>query len=171
MIEASFIPIERVESRILTLRGQKVMIDRDLAELYGVTTKRLREQIRRNSGRFPEDFLFQLSRAERDEVAAKCGNLTSLKFSPSPPFAFTEHGAIMAASVLNSERAVAASVYVVRAFVKMREIVSSTRELEAKMVELEHRVTGHDENIQALVSAIRQLMAPPEKAKKGKMGF
>jgi hypothetical protein len=98
------VPIERVERSILFLRGQKAMLDADLAVLYGVTTKRLNEQVRRNAERFPEDFLFQLTPEEKAEVVAKCDHLAKLKFSPVLPFAFTEHGAIMAASVLNSDR-------------------------------------------------------------------
>ncbi len=121
--------------------------------------------------RFPEDFIFQLTKSEVSEVAAKCGNPPELKYSPNLPYAFTEHGAIMAASVLNSERAVAVSVYVVRAFVRLREIVSTTRELDAKMNELERRVTGHDDQINALVAAIKQLMTHPAPEKKGKIGF
>jgi phage regulator Rha-like protein len=163
--------MERIETRILTLRGKKVLIDRDLAELYGVETKVLNQAVKRNVNRFPEDFRFQLSRSERLEVVTNCDHLADLRFSSQLPFAFTEHGAIMAASVLNSERAVAISVYVVRAFVRLREIVANTLDLEAKMKELERRITGHDDQIKTLVTAIRQLMQPPEAEKKGKMGF
>ena len=98
----------RIARQILVIRGQKVVIDADLAALYGVPTKRLNEQIKRNPGRFPADFVFQLSRVERDEVVANCDHLQRLKFSPTMPFAFTEHGALMAASVLNTPRAVEA---------------------------------------------------------------
>ncbi len=155
----------------MTLRGKKVLIDRDLAELYGVETRVLNQAVKRNESRFPEDFRFQLTRAELREVITICDNLADLRFTPKLPYAFTEHGSIMAASVLNSERAVAISIYVVRAFVKLREIVGTTRELEAKMTELEHRITGHDDQIKSLFVAIRQLMAPPTVEKKGKMGF
>ncbi len=105
------------ESRIHLIRGQRIMLDADLAEIYGVKTKRLNEQVRRNPRRFPMDFMFQLSPAEKAEVVAKCDHLKGLKFSPAPPFAFTEHGAVMLAAVLNSSRAVQASVAIARAFV------------------------------------------------------
>lgn len=169
--DSSIIPVERIESRILLIRGKKVLIDRDLAELYGIETKRLNAQVHRNQSRFPEDFLFRLTSTERDEVVAKCVHLSKLKFSPSLPYVFTEHGAIMAATVLNSERAVAVSVFVVRAFVKLREIATTTRELEVKLIELEQRIGGHDEQIKKLVMAIHQLMLPPQPVKKQKMGF
>lgn len=110
-----------LDHRILNLRGQKVILDADLATLYGVSTKRLNEQVKRNADRFPADFMFQLSRQEKAEVVANCDHLSRLKFSPSLPNAFTEHGALMAANLLNSRHAVAMSVYVIRAFVKMRE--------------------------------------------------
>jgi len=103
---ASIVPIERIQSRILLIRGRKVILDCDLAELYGVPTKRLNEQVKRNSERFPPDFMFQVSEPEKAEVVANCDHLQKLKFSPVLPYAFTEYGAIMAASVLNTERAV-----------------------------------------------------------------
>ncbi|HXD31731.1 MAG TPA: ORF6N domain-containing protein [Pyrinomonadaceae bacterium] len=108
-------PIERVERASLLIRGEKVILDVDLAGLYGVPTKRLNEQVKRNRGRFPTDFMFQLTSPEKSEVVANCDHLSTLKFSPQLPYAFTEHGAIMAANVLDSARAVRASVEVVRA--------------------------------------------------------
>ena len=164
------IPIERVERTILFLRGQKVILDADLGKLYGVTTKRLNEQVRRNQSRFPEDFVFRLSPEEKSEVVAKCDHLSKLKFSPTLPFAFTEHGAIMAASVLNSQRAIETSILVVRAFVRLREILITHRELARKLEELEGRIEAHDEQIVAIFEAIRQLMTPPEKPRK-RIGF
>ena len=113
------------------------MIDADPAALYGVPTKRLNEQVRRNAGRFPEDFCSQLSPAEKAEVVANCDHLARLKFSPSLPYAFTGHGAIMAANVLNSARAVKMSVHVVRAFVRLRELIASHKELVKRLDELE----------------------------------
>ena len=144
------------------------MIDADLAELYGVPTKRLNEQARRNAGRFPEDFCFQLSSAEKAEVVANCDHLARLKFSPSLPYAFTEHGAIMAANVLNSSRAVAMSVHVVRAFVRLREMIASHEELVKRLDELEARC---DEQFKVVFDAIRQLMVPPPAKPKRKIGF
>jgi hypothetical protein len=162
--------LARVESFILVLRGEKVILDRDLASMYGVSTKRLNEQVQRNKGRFPEDFLFQLTSEEKDEVVANCDHLRTLKFSPVLPSAFTEHGAIMAASVLNSPKAVEASIYVVRAFVKLRRFLASHVEVAHKLAELEQRVGHHDSHIQAIIKALRQLMAPP-KSRKRRIGF
>jgi hypothetical protein len=112
----TLVPLERVTQSILVIRGQKVMLDADLAELYATTTKRLNEQVKRNRARFPADFMFPLTNEEKAEVVANCDHLSRLKFSSVLPMAFTEHGAIMAASVLNSARAVEMSVFVVRAF-------------------------------------------------------
>jgi phage regulator Rha-like protein len=164
------VAVKQIESLILVVRGQRVMIDADLAQLYGVSTKRLNEQVKRNRDRFPVDFMFQLSEKEKTEVVANCVHLSRLKFSPSRPYAFTEHGAIMAANVLNSERAIEASVYVVRAFVKLREMLASHKELAGKLKELEERLDSHDHDIRALVAAIRQLMTPPAKQKR-EIGF
>jgi hypothetical protein len=114
------VPEERIAQGILMIRGHKVMVDADLANLYGVTTKRLNEQVKRNRERFPDDFMFQLTAEEKEQVVANCDHLARLKFSPAIPNVFTEHGAIMAASVLNTPRAVEMSVYVVRAFIRLR---------------------------------------------------
>ncbi len=166
----SMIPVEAIERRILLIRRQKVMLDSDLAQLYGVSTKRLNEQVKRNRRRFPSDFMFQLSEQEKSEVVANCDHLKNLKFSPVLPRAFTEHGAIMLASVLNSSRAVEVSIYVVRAFVNLREALARDRSLAQKLSELERRFERHDEEIQSLFQAIRQLMTPPEPTRR-KIGF
>ena len=142
------------------------MLDADLAQLYGVTTKRLNEQVKRNRDRFPEDFMFRLTAPEKAEVVANCDHLQRLKFSPVLPHAFTEHGAIMLASALNSRRAIEVSVYVVRAFVRLRGILATHKELAQKLGELERKIQGHDEHIRSLFEAIRQLMAPPERPRK-----
>jgi len=161
--------IETVENTIHLVRGHRVMLDSDLAAIYGVTTKRLNEQVRRNSYRFPQDFAFQLTAEEftnlRSQFAtSKKGGRRYL------PWAFTEHGAIMLASVLNSAVAIDASVRVVRAFVRLREIISANAELAAKFAQLERRLDSHDEAIAQLFAAIRQLLAPaPEK--KRQIGF
>ena len=147
------------------------MLDKDLAELYGVTTKRLNEQVKRNKGRFPEDFMFRLTQKEKDEVVANCDHLNKLKYSRNLPFAFTEHGAIMAASVLNTRWAVEVSIYVVRAFVKLRLMLAANKELSRKLNQLEKRVGKHDEDIQTLILAIRQLMKPDKSKKKCRIGF
>jgi hypothetical protein len=165
----ALVPIERAERSILLIRGEKVILDAALADLYEVPTKRLNEQVRRNRDRFPPDFMFQLTAAEKEEVVANCDHLARLKFSPSLPLAFTEHGAIMAANVLNSPRAVAASVMVVRAFVRLRQILATHADLARKLEELEKR---YDAQFQEVFRAIRALMAPPVPDKKRKrIGF
>ena len=169
--ETALVAIERIENRILLIRGQKVMIDADLAELYGVPTRVLNQAVKRNSERFPEDFMFSLTPDEKAEVVTNCDHLARLKFSSSLPFAFTEHGAIMAANVLNSQRAVEASVYVVRAFVRQREMIASNKELTAKLNELERKLTTHDQAIAGLINAMRELMAPPPQPRKRPIGF
>ena len=150
------------------------MIDTDLAELYGVETKRLNEQVKRNRERFPEDFMFQLTPVEKDEVVANCDHLAKLKFSKALPYAFTEHGAIQAANVLNAPRAVEMGVYVVRAFVRLRELIASHQELVHRLDDLEarieHKLESHDQAISGILNAIRELMRPPE-IKKRPIGF
>ena len=163
----SIVPLENIESRIFLIRGHKVMIDADLANIYGVTTKRLNEQVKRNRERFPEDFMFQLTKEEKDEVVANCDHLKKLKYSPVLPNAFTEHGAIMIATILNSPVAVQASIHVVRAFVKLRQILASNKELSKRFNELEKK---YDAQFKVVFDAIRQLMTPPE-PKRRKIGF
>lgn len=167
---SKILPVGQIAQRILWIRERKVILDADLAELYGTQTKRLNEQIKRNSDRFPDDFLFQLTASEKSEVVANCDHLDRLKYSPRLPYAFTEHGALMVAAVLNTPRAVDVSIYVVRAFVKLRDILASNEELAVKLTELEQRVSSHDATIGELVDAIRQLMAP-EPGKKRSIGF
>jgi len=167
------LPTSPIESRIVEIRGLKVMLDNDLAELYGVPTKRLNEQIRRNIERFPEDFMFQLTVDEFDCLRSQIATSNSGAGRGGRrhlPLAFTEHGTIMAASVLNSPRAIETSVYVVRAFVRIRELISTHKELSHKLDELERKVSGHDQAIAGLINAIRQLMAQPE-PKKRPIGF
>lgn len=146
----------KIERAILYIRGQKVMLDIDLAEMYGVKTKRLNEQVKRNINRFPPDFMFQLSDDEKQEVVAKCDHLTRLKFSPSNPYAFTEHGALMLASVLNSPLAIDTSVLIVRAFVRLRMILAQHSELEQKITELESK---YDKQFKVVFQALRALMS------------
>lgn len=168
---SALVRVERIESRILLIRGHKVMLDSDLAELYGVTTKRLNEQVKRNQERFPADFMFQLTPAETQNLRSQTATSNQGRGGRRyQPYVFTEHGAIMAASVLNSHRAIEASVYVVRAFVKLREMLRTHKELARKLAELETKIQGHDEDILALFEAIRQLMEPPEKPSK-RIGF
>jgi ORF6N domain-containing protein len=163
--------VEQIGSRILLVRGHKVMLDSDLAGLYGVTTKRLNEQVTRNRERFPADFMFQLTPGEtkrlRSQIATSKRGRGGRRYRP---YAFTEHGAIMAASVLNSRRAIEASIYVVRAFVKLREMLGARKELARKLAQLEKKIEGQDEEIMTLFEAIRLLMEPPEKPSK-RIGF
>lgn len=152
---------DELPQRILVLRGERVMIDSDLAELYGVTTKRFNEQVKRNLERFPIDFMFQVTPEEKAEVVANCDHLVKLKFSPHLPRVFTEHGAIMAASILNSSRAVEMSVFVVRAFVRLRQMLVEHQDLAERLDELEARVARHDNTLSTLVATIRQMATPP----------
>jgi hypothetical protein len=169
---SQIILVDQIEPLILTIRGHKVILDSDLAALYGVATKVLNQAVKRNRSRFPADFMFQLTAKEKTKVVTNCDHLSRLKFSPTRPYAFTEHGAIMAATILNSPRAVEVSVFVVRAFVKLRELVATHKELARKLTELEQRVAVHDEAIGQLIEAIRQLMAPPpEPERRRKIGF
>jgi hypothetical protein len=153
-----------ISRAILVLRGHKVLLDAELAALYGVSTKRFNEQVRRNRNRFPADFMFQLTPEEQRSLRSQ---FATSKTAPSgrggrrySPYAFTEHGAIMAATILNSPRAVEMSVYVVRAFVRLRELLSSNKELARRFAQLEARLATHDEAITAILSAIRELMNP-----------
>ena len=171
--KALMVPLEGVVSRIFLVRGQKVMLDADLAELYGVTTKRLNEQVKRNIDRFPLDFMFLLTKQEAESLRSQIATLKRGRGQHRKymPYVFTEHGAIMAASVLDSERAVQVSIYVVRAFVQLREMLSSNKALARKLSELERKLTTHDHAITELIEAIRQLMTPPEPKKKRPIGF
>lgn len=168
-MESFVIPAERIEHSIYAIRGKRVMLDTDLAEIYGVTTKRLNEQVKRNLDRFPEDFMFQLT---FQEVAALRSQSAALSKSwggkRALPFAFTEHGAVMLASVLNSPVAVDASVQVVRAFVKLRQLLASHADLARKIHALEKK---YDSQFSAVFKAINELMEPVEKGKKKVVGF
>lgn len=166
--------MERIENRIYLIRGRKVMIDRDLAELYDVPTSRLNEQVKRNADRFPSDFMFSLSRQEIlriSQFAISSGK--ALKYSKNVNV-FTEQGVAMLSSVLNSKRAIHVNIAIMRAFVKLRRIFSTHKELAEKLNELERKVVNHDSEINGIFEVIRKLMAPPpeppEKSKR-KIGF
>jgi len=161
---------------ILVLRGHRVLLDSELARIYGVETRALNQAVKRNAERFPEDFRFQLTASEAaasrsQSVTLNAGRGQNIKFLP---YAFTEHGAIMAATVLNSPRAVEMSIYVVRAFVQLRELLSSNKELAKRLDQLEARIEKklaiHDDAIAAMLSAIRELMHPPAPKRRG-IGF
>ena len=158
-----------LSARILQIRGQRVLLDADLAELYEVATKRLNEQVKRNADRFPADFMFQLTPEEFTDLKSQYAT-SSWGGRRKLPFAFTEHGAIMAASVLNSRRAVETSVYVVRAFVQLRELLSSQKVLAEQVTKLERRVSHHDQSLTEIIDALRALMERPSPAKRS-IGF
>src|SRR5258708_21182353 len=160
-----------VESRILFLRHQRVILDADIAELYGVPVRQLNQQVKRIQERFPSDFVFQLTAKEdeilRSQIVISRETHGGRRYRP---FAFTEHGAIMAATVLNSEGAVQMSVFVVRAFVRLREMLATNRRLAGKIDELENRLDTHDSAIQDLVEALKELMTP-KKPSRVRIGF
>jgi hypothetical protein len=169
--------LPRIEGRIQMLRGLKVMIDADLAELYGVSTKALNQAVKRNAGRFPPDFMFRLNAAEKAEVVTNCDHLQKLKFSKSMPFAFTEYGAVALANVLASAQAVEMGIYVVRAFVRLRQAASLHEDLAKRLAELEEKTErlelSHDafsrnmrNQLRQLFEAVRALTLAPEPPKR-----
>ena len=164
----SLVPIEVIEGKILLIRGQKVMLDEHLAELYRVTTKRLNEQVKRNLKRFPPDFMFQLNEEETEILRSQFAtSKTQHGGRRYLPFAFTEQGVAMLSSVLNSDRAIEVNIQIIRAFVRLREMIISNKDLARKLDSLEKK---YDENFKVVFEAIRALMTPPEKPKK-KIGF
>ena len=167
------VPVEDITRSIVTLRGQRIIFDRELAAIYGVTTGRLNEAVKRNAERFPADFMFQLTAQEIENLRSQFA-ISSWGGRRYRPFAFTEHGAIQAATVLNSPRAIAMGVHVVRAFVQLRELLASNKELARRFEQLEARLdkklADHDDAIAAILSAIRQLMNPPTPKRRG-IGF
>ncbi len=175
------VPLERIENRILPIRGKKVILDRDLAELYGVPTKIFNQAVKRNAGRFPPNFMFQLTQEEADSLRSQTVTIDNGgvsmrgKHSKYLPSAFTEHGALMSANILNSERAIDVSVLVIEAFVRMREMLETSAKFAAKLAELEDRLDMHDQNTIVVMSTLRKLLKdstakPPVPAKK-KIGF
>ena len=164
---SELVPHEVIENKIFMIRGHKVMLDKDLAMLYGVPTKRLNEQVRRNIKRFPEDFMFRLTNKEKDEVVAKCDHLYDLKYSYQLPYAFTEQGVAMLSSVLNSERAVQVNIAIMRAFISLRRVALTYTGLKRKIDEMEKK---YDSQFGVVFEAIRQLLAPPDPPKR-RIGF
>jgi ORF6N domain len=162
-----------IESSIFVLRGERVILAAALAKIYGVETRALNQAVKRNRERFPEDFTFRLTREEAAAIANSRSQSVILKRGENIkylPYVFTEHGAIMAANVLNSRHAMRMSVFVVRAFIRLRHTVAFQKEIMVKLDELERRFTAHDSDIKRLFATVRQLMAPPE-LKKRKIGF
>ncbi len=161
------IPLEAIQQKIFLIRGHKVMLDADLAELYGVSTKVLNQAVKRNNKRFPDEFMFQLTKHEKEEVVTNCDHLKKLRFSHALPFAFTEHGAVMLATVLNSSIAVQTSIQVVKAFIKLREILATHKDLAGKIAAMEKK---YDTRFKVVFKAIHALMIPQDK-KRPKIGF
>ena len=164
------VPVQKIEQVILLIRGHKVMLDRDLARLYGVTTGNLNKAVKRNSDRFPEDFMFQLTRAEESSLRFQFGSLKRGEHAKYPPYAFTEQGVAMLSSVLRSKKAIQVNIAIMRVFVKLKKIISTHKELAYKLNELENKIEKHDEEIRSIFDAIRQLMSPPER-KRQHIGF
>ena len=166
----SDVPTERIEKKIYVVRGQRVMLDQDLAEIYGVTTSRLNEQVTRNIDRFPGDFCYRITREELANLISQSAT-SSWGGRRKPPRVFTEHGAVMLASVLRTPIAVEASVQVVRAFVRLREMVAAHAELARKLSDLELKLVEHDSKFETVFDAIRKLMQPPPPSNKPPIGF
>ena len=169
--KSALVPIEVIISKIILVRGEKVLLDRDLAELYDVETKVLKQAVRRNIKRFPNDFMFELTKEEfenwRSQFVTSNSDKMGLRYKP---MVFTEQGVAMLSSVLRSNRAIEVNIAIMRVFVQLRKMISSHKELAHKLSELEQRLEGHDEQIQVVFEAIRQLMEPPKKPRK-KIGF
>lgn len=163
----ALVPIEIIEKKILLIGGQKVMLDSDLAALYGVTTKRLNEQVRRNLKRFPADFMYQLSQEEFESLKSHFATSSSRGGRRTRPYVFTEQGIAMLSSVLNSDRAIDVNIQIMRTFVKLREMMASHRDLAKKLADLEKKYDGQ---FQIVFEAIRQLIEQPESPKR-KIGF
>lgn len=156
--------MDNISWKIFILRGQRVMIDRDLAELYGITTKRLNEQVKRNCLRFPDEFMFQLSMVEKSELVAKCDRFSSMKHSSVLPYAFTEYGALMLASVLKSEKAIRCSILVIKAFVAVRKYLLDHEEFREILIR-------HDDQITELFDSVNFLLEPTRDSEFKRIGF
>lgn len=164
-------PVESIQSRILLLRGHKVIIDADLAQLYGVSTKRLNQQVKRNKTRFPVEFAFRLTSQEKEEVVTNCNHLKDLKFSPNLPLAFTEHGALMVSSILNTQIAAKVGIFIVQAFIKLRDFLANHQGMAYSIQALEAKIETHDQHIQSLWGAMEELSKSPEEKHPHVEGF
>jgi hypothetical protein len=163
---------ERILTSIIVIRGEKVILDSDLAQLYGVETRRLNEQVRRNLDKFPEDFMFQLTPEEFDNLKSQIATSRSgWGGRRKPPLVFTEHGALQAANVLNSEVASKMSVFIIRAFVRLREMALTNEKLATKLEQLESRVSDHDEILLDLIEELKKIIDAPEPEKSNAVGF
>ncbi len=168
IVSAELVAQETIEGRILLIRGKKVMLDADLAWLYGVTTKRLNEQVKRNLKRFPEDFMFKLTRDEKLELVAKCDRFARLKHSSASPHAFTEQGVAMLSSVLHSDRAIQVNIQIMRTFTRLRQMLFLRDDLRGKIEEMESR---YDHHFRVVFRAIKELVEPVSRKPKRRIGF
>ena len=160
------IPEETIINKIMVVREKRIMIDRDLAELYGVTTKRLNEQVKRNLKRFPDDFMFQLTKEEKEKMIFHHEHLEALKFSSALPYVFTEHGAVMLASILNSEKAIEVNIQIVRVFTRIRQMLTDHTELRLEIELIKKKVNNHDKNIELVFQYLDQLLEKKEEPRK-----
>jgi len=159
------IPDEAIINKIIVIRDYKVMIDKDLAELYGITTKRLNEQVKRNISRFPKDFMFQVTTSEKEKIIVQFDHLASLKFSPTLPYVFTEHGAVMLASIINSKKAIEVNIQVVRVFIQMRQSLADNTELRLLVEELRKKTDNNTKNIEVVFQYFDELLDKKDKVK------
>ncbi len=164
------VPIERITDKILLIRGEKVILDSDLALLYGVETKRLNQQVSRNRKRFPTDFMFELTNKEKEQVVANCDHLQYLKFSPYNPKVFSEQGVAMLSSVLHSDKAIEINILIMRAFVRLRELLYSNRELALRVERLEREMRTQGDTLNQVVELVTQLLQQPEEPRR-RIGF
>jgi hypothetical protein len=165
------VPQEIIEKKIFLIRGKKVMLDRDLAQMYDVKSIRLREQVKRNKRRFPGDFMFQLDRKEAETLVSQNAIPSLRSFGGYLPYVFTEQGVAMLSSILNSDRAIDVNIAIMRVFVRLKEMIFNHKDLAFKLRELENKLEKHDGEIQAIFEAIRDLMEPPPAKRKSKIGF
>ncbi|MFA4843431.1 MAG: ORF6N domain-containing protein [Candidatus Margulisiibacteriota bacterium] len=168
---SELMPIERIENRIYLIRGHKVLLDRDLAQLYGVETKYLNRQVKRNLSRFPAEYMFQLTEKEKAKVVTNWHHLSSLRFSHQLPYAFTEHGVAMLSAVLNSPRAVKVSILIINTFIRLRQLLAGNKELAKKIEKLEVKHSKHELEITTIFKVLKKLLAPPPPPPAKKIGF
>ncbi|TRX37724.1 ORF6N domain-containing protein [Flavobacterium restrictum] len=163
---------EFIMSKILLIRNQKVMIDSDLATLYGVTTKQLNQQVKRNTKRFPNNFMFQLTAIEKEQVVANCDHLNKLKFSSTLPYVFTEHGTMMLGNILTSDRAIEFSIKIVEAFIKMREFLTNNLSVKLEIEDIKKKLINHDKNIELVFNYLDELIDKNEnRIERTKIGY
>ncbi|HYG50269.1 MAG TPA: ORF6N domain-containing protein [Flavobacteriales bacterium] len=167
----TLVPDHIILNKIIVLRDKKVMIDKDLAELYGTTTKRLNEQVKRNLKRFPPDFMFEITKEEKSLIISQFEHLKDLKFSPTLPFVFTEHGAVMLASVLNSDKAIEVNIQIVRVFTQIRQALFDNTELRLEVEKIKKKVDNHGKNIELVFHYLDELIEKRNAEPRRKVGF